>query len=141
MGLAWETPASLLDYLPACTLVAIDERRQCLAHGHQWYDHAAEHHGEVVRAAGGEPPLPLPGVLHRPIAAALAEAEAFTGFDLAELHESDRHPNDLDLSSRPLPAHPNQFGRLAEQIKGHLREKARLWIVSAQPSRAVALLE
>ncbi|AFY27882.1 transcription-repair coupling factor [Cyanobium gracile] len=141
MGLAWETPASLLDYLPAGTLVAIDERRQCLAHGQQWFDHATEHHGEVVKAAEGEPPLPLPGLLHRPIAAALAEAEAFTGFDLAELHESDRHPNVLDLASRPVPAHPNQFGRLAEQIKGHLREKARLWIVSAQPSRAVALLE
>jgi transcription-repair coupling factor (superfamily II helicase) len=141
MGLAWEQPASLLDYLPAGTLVAIDERRQCLAHGQQWFDHAADHHGEVVRATGGEPPLPLPGLLHRPIAAAMADVEAFTGFDLAELHESDRHPNDLDLASRPLPAHPNQFGRLAEQIKGHLREKARLWIVSAQPSRAVALLE
>ena len=146
MGLAWQQPASLLDYLPAGTLVAIDERRQCLAHGQQWFDHAADHHGEVVKATGdgdggGEPPLPLPGLLHRPIAAALAEAEAFPGFDLAELHESDRHPNDLDLASRPLPAHPNQFGRLAEQIKGHLRDKARLWIVSAQPSRAVALLE
>ena len=146
MGLAWETPATLLDYLPAGTLVAIDERRQCLAHGQQWFDHAADHHGEVVNATGGgdggdATPLPLPGLLHRPIAAALAEVESFTGFDLAELHESDRHPNDLDLASRPLPAHPNQFGRLAEQIKGHLREKARLWIVSAQPSRAVALLE
>jgi transcription-repair coupling factor (superfamily II helicase) len=141
MGLAWQQPASLLDYLPSGTLVAIDERRQCLAHGQQWFDHAAEHHGEVVKAVEGEPPLPLPGLLHRPIAAALAEAEAFTGFDLAELHESDRHPNDLDLASRPVPAHPNQFGRLAEQIKGHLREKARPWIVSAQPSRAVALLE
>ncbi|MDM7952879.1 MAG: transcription-repair coupling factor [Cyanobium sp. CZS 25K] len=141
MGLAWEQPASLLDYLPADTLVAIDERRQCLAHGQQWLDHAADHHSEVVKAAGDGTPLPLPGLLHRPIAAALAEVETFTGFDLAELHESDRHPNDLDLASRPLPAHPNQFGRLAEQIKGHLREKARLWIVSAQPSRAVALLE
>ncbi len=143
MGLAWERPASLLDYLPAGTLVAIDGRRQCLAHGQQWFDHAAEHHGEVVAALGDGDgaPLPLPGRLHRPIAEALAEAEAFTGFDLSELHESDRHPNTLDLASRPVPAHPNQFGRLAEQIKGHQREKAKLWIVSAQPSRAVALLE
>ncbi|MCP9833287.1 MULTISPECIES: transcription-repair coupling factor [unclassified Cyanobium] len=141
MGLAWPQPASLLDYLPAGTLVAIDERRQCLAHGQQWFDHAADHHGEVVKAAEGEPPLPLPGLLHRPIASAMADVEAFPGFDLVELHESDRHPNDLDLASRPVPAHPNQFGRLAEQIKGHLRDKARLWIVSAQPSRAVALLE
>ncbi|WP_216903454.1 transcription-repair coupling factor [Synechococcus sp. CCY 9618] len=143
MGLAWERPASLLDYLPGGTLVAVDGRRQCLAHGQQWFDHAAEHHRDVVNAPaeGAAAPLPLPGLLHRPIAKALAEVEAFTGFDLEELHESDSHPNALDLASRPVPAHPNQFGRLADQIKGHLREKAKLWIVSAQPSRAVALLE
>ncbi len=143
MGLAWERPASLLDYLPKGTLVAIDERRQCLAHGQQWFDHAAEHHREVVEDQGrrGAAPLPLPGVLHRPIAEALAEVERFTGFDLAELHESDGHPNGFDLASRPVSAHPNQFGRLAEQIKAHQRDRNRLWILSAQPSRAVALLE
>ncbi len=143
MGLAWERPASLLDYLPKGTLVAIDERRQCLAHGQQWFDHAAEHHREVVEDHGRRTaaPLPLPAVLHRPIAEALADGERFTGFDLAELHESDGHPNDFDLASRPVSAHPNQFGRLAEQIKAHQRDRNRLWILSAQPSRAVALLE
>ncbi len=143
MGLAWERPASLLDYLPKGTLVAIDERRQCLAHGQQWFDHAAEHHREVVEDHGRRTtaPLPLPAVLHRPIAEALADAERFTGFDLAELHESDGHPNGFDLASRPVSAHPNQFGRLAEQIKAHQRDRNRLWILSAQPSRAVALLE
>ncbi|MCP9794327.1 transcription-repair coupling factor, partial [Synechococcus lacustris L1F-Slac] len=33
MGLAWNEPSSLLDYLPEHTLVAVDERRQLLAHG------------------------------------------------------------------------------------------------------------
>jgi transcription-repair coupling factor (superfamily II helicase) len=135
LALAWQTPASLLDYLPPDTLVAIDERRHALAHGQQWFDHADEHHGQLALAS-------LPGGLHRPPAEALAEAETrFAGFDLAELHESDNHPNSLDLAARSLAAHPNQFGRLAEQIKGQLQEKGRVWILSAQPSRAVALLE
>ena len=134
MGLAWGRPASLLDYLPAGTWVAIDERRPCLAHGQQWFDHAAEHHGELGLAA-------LPPSLHRPPREALAEAEAFTGFDLAELHESDGHANALDLASRPVPAHPNQFGRLAALVKGYQAERMRVWLLSAQPSRATALLE
>ena len=83
----------------------------------------------------------LPGSLHRPPEQALEALEAFAGFDLAELHESDRHPNCLDLASRPVPAHPNAFGRLASLIKGYQAERARVWLVSAQPSRAVALLE
>jgi transcription-repair coupling factor (superfamily II helicase) len=133
MGLAWERPASLLDYLPPHTLIAVDERRHCLAHGQQWHDHAAEHHHDAARL--------LPPVLHRPPAEALVEVEAFAGFDLAELHESDDHPNGFDLASRAVPAHPNQFGRLAALLKSHQQEKARVWLVSAQPSRAVALLE
>lgn len=138
MGLAWEQPASLLDYLPGATLIAVDERRQGLAHGLQWFDHASDHYAEVSA------PLPadsLPPSLHRPVAEALAAADRFAGFDLAELHESDRHPNAFDLSSRPVPAHPNAFGRLAALVKGYQQEKARVWLVSAQPSRAVALLE
>ena len=131
MGLAWQQPASLLDYLPAHSLIAIDERRQGLAHGQQWFEHAAAHHSD----------LELLPALHRPIAEALQAAEAFAGFDLAELNETDRHPNSFDLASRAAVAHPNQFGRLAALVKGYQQEKTRVWLVSAQPSRAVALLE
>jgi transcription-repair coupling factor (superfamily II helicase) len=142
MGLAWAEPASLLDYLPAATLVAIDERRACLAHGQQWFDHVVEHHAETESELGLDPGSTLPGVQHRPPTETLAEAsEAFIGFDLAELHESDSHTNSFDLASRPVPAYPNAFGRLAALIKGFQKEKAAVWLLSAQPSRAVALLE
>ena len=137
MGLAWEQPASLLDYLSPDTLIAVDERRHCLAHGQQWFDHANDHHGDVEAELGQA----LPGLLHQPPGQALAAVEAFSGFDLAELHESDSHGNSFDLASRPVPAYPNQFGKLAELIKGFQRDKARVWLLSAQPTRAVALLE
>ncbi len=137
MGLAWQRPASLLHYLPPNTLIAVDERRHCLSHGQQWFDHAADHHGDVVQELG----LELPPLLHRPPAEALEQAEAFAGFDLAELHETDNHPNSFDLASRSVPAYPNAFGKLAGLVKGFVAEKATVWLLSAQPSRAVALLE
>ena len=138
MGLAWSQPASLLDYLPAQTLIAIDERRAALAHGQQWLDHVISHHAEVV----GELGAALPPLLHRAPAAALDEAStAFAGLDLCELHETDNHPNQLDLASRSVPAYPNAFGKLAGLIKGFQQDKATVWLLSAQPSRAVALLE
>ncbi|MFZ9849477.1 MAG: transcription-repair coupling factor, partial [Vulcanococcus sp.] len=138
MGLAWPEPASLLDYLPASTLVAIDERRHCRSHGQQWFDHASEHHADVSEELGAA----LPPSLHREPEGTLAEASSrFRGFDLAELHESDNHPNGLDLASRPVPAYPNAFGKLAQLVKGFQKERAAVWLLSAQPSRAVALLE
>ncbi|QEY31829.1 transcription-repair coupling factor [Synechococcus sp. RSCCF101] len=141
MGLVWPEPASLLDYLPPDTLIACDERRHLLAHGEQWLRHVSDHHGDVIAdLPPGAADLIRP-VLHRPVQEALALAEAFAGFDLAELHESDSHSNALDLASRPVPAYPNQFGKLAGLVKGLLQEKSQVWLLSAQPSRAVALLE
>jgi transcription-repair coupling factor (superfamily II helicase) len=148
MGLAWQRPASLLTYLPAHTLIAVDERRHCLSHGQQWADHARDHHAEVCQelaeAAGVSAEAIaalLPPLLHRPPAEALEQADAFGGFDLAELHETDSHPNSFDLASRSVPAHPNAFGKLAGLVKGFVVERATVWLLSAQPSRAVALLE
>ena len=144
MGLAWSQPASLLDYLPKSTAVVIDERRHGLAHGQQWLDHASDHHREVAAECGlseEERDQLWPPLLHRPIAEAYNAAESFSGFDLAELLEEDNHPNSFDLASRPVPAYPNQFGKLAELVKGFQKERTALWLVSAQPSRAVALLE
>ena len=134
MGLAWQQPSSLLDYLPEHTLVGLDERRQAMAHGQQWFDHAEQHHSDEVDGL-------LPPTLHRPISETIEALEGFAGFDLAELAETDQHPNSFDLASRAVPAYPNQFGKLAGLIKDFQREKTRVWLLSAQPSRAVALLE
>ncbi|BEV36285.1 transcription-repair coupling factor [Synechococcus sp. M16CYN] len=144
MGLAWQQPSSLLDYLPQSTTVVIDEHRRGLAHGQQWLDHATEHHKEMASEAGlsdKERELFWPGVLHRDVKDAYALAETFDGFELAELIEEDKHPNSFDLASRPVPAYPNQFGKLGELIKGFQTDRIAVWLVSAQPSRAVALLE
>ncbi|MEA5473989.1 transcription-repair coupling factor, partial [Synechococcus sp. CCY9201] len=149
LGLAWERPASLLSYLPANTLIAVDERRHCLSHGQLWVDHAGDHYRDVceelARASGDTDAAAiaalLPPLLHRPPLEALEQTDGFAGFDLAELHETDNHPNSLDLASRSVPAYPNAFGKLAGLVKGFVAEKARVWLLSAQPSRAVALLE
>ena len=132
MGLAWSEPASLLDYLPAQCCFAIDERRHGRPHGQQWLDHASDHYSELG--------LSLPP-LHRSIESAMALADARSGFDLAELQENDEHANCFDLASRPVPAYPNQFGKLGELIKGYQQDRQAVWLLSAQPSRAVALLE
>ena len=144
MGLAWDEPASLLDYLPKDCFVVLDERRHGLAHGQQWLDHAIEHYGEMadeLDLSEQDREIIWPALLHRNIAEAYAAVDVFEGCDLAELKEEDNHPNSFDLASRPVPAYPNQFGKLGELIKSFQTDKTSVWLVSAQPSRAVALLE
>ena len=47
LGIAFDKPASLLDYLPENTLIAIDEPDQSEAHGDRWFEHAEEQYGEL----------------------------------------------------------------------------------------------
>ncbi len=144
MGIAWNKPASLLDYIPANSFIAIDEKRHGSAHGKLWLQHAEEHHIDVGQSMGlsiDEQKKYWPPLLHRSIEESYANTDSFAGIDLAELHEDDGYTNSFDLASRPIPANPNQFGRLGEQIKNYQKEHHPVWLLSAQPSRAVALLE
>ncbi len=134
MGLAFERPANLLDYLPPDCLVAVEDPAQAIAHGQRWLEQVEEHHRSL--------PVDWP-LLHRDPAVALAELERFTRLDLETLHEvrTDDGIPSLNLAARPVPAIPHQFGKLAEQLRGERDRGFGIWLVSAQPSRTVALLQ
>jgi transcription-repair coupling factor (superfamily II helicase) len=136
LGVAFEQPASLLDYLPANTLVAVDEFDQCQAHGDRWFENADDHWNEVISAASGGLPLPK---MHRRFADSLAQVEQFERLYLSELAEE--RGDGLNLASRPVPATPHQFGKLAETIREERDRGFSVWLVSAQPSRSVSLLQ
>ncbi|GAB4158403.1 MAG: transcription-repair coupling factor [Cyanobacteria bacterium J069] len=161
LGLAFERPASLLDYLPENTLVAIDELEQCRAHGDRWFEHAEDHWGEGSGGRGqgsgsdgverdgvteSHPITPAPQhsntptlpKTHRSFTDSLTDCDRFLSLYLSELAEEG---NGLNLASRPVPAVPHQFGRLAETIRQERDRKFGVWLISAQPSRSVSLLQ
>ena len=132
LGVAFEQPASLLDYLPENTLVAIDEPDQCRAHSDRWVEHAQE---QWKLAEEDSSPLPK---IHRSFDESLAATEAFQRLYLSELVEEGQG---LNLASRPVPVTPHQFAKIAETMRQERDRGFAVWIVSAQPSRSVALLQ
>ena len=147
LGLAFDKPASLLDYLPENTLIAIDEPDQSEAHGDRWFEHAEEQYGEISSqrsAVSGQPLLRI----HRSFTESLTEVELFDRLYLSELAEEpkvrtaqDKGPAPINLASRSVPAIPHQFGRLAETLRDERDRGFSIWLVSAQPSRSVSLLQ
>ncbi|MEQ9486605.1 transcription-repair coupling factor [Coleofasciculus sp. F4-SAH-05] len=155
LGIAFEQPASLLDYLPDNTVIAIDEPEQCSAHCDRWVEHAQEHLDTLAH--------PLPP-LHRQYAELFNTQTAVrAGFDqtlssttkqnslnpplhtqnllyLSELAEATNETA-VNLASRPIPATPHQFAKLAEIVRSERDRKFSVWLVSAQPSRSVSLLQ
>jgi transcription-repair coupling factor (superfamily II helicase) len=155
LGIAFDQPASLLDYLPDNTVIAIDEPEQCRAHCDRWMEHAQEHLDTLTH--------PLPP-LHRQYAELFNTQTAVrAGFDqtlsstpkqnslnpplhtqnllyLSELAEATNETA-VNLASRPIPATPHQFAKLAEIVRSERDRKFSVWLVSAQPSRSVSLLQ
>jgi len=136
LGIAFDQPASLLDYLPENTLIAIDEPQQCQAHSDRAFVHAQE------QLSGITPSLPK---IHRSFDESLATAENLKQLHLSELAEES---SGLNLASRPVPVTPHQFAKLAEVLRGEREASGTLrlhnystWLISAQPSRSVSLLQ
>ncbi|MBD2693151.1 transcription-repair coupling factor [Anabaena catenula] len=147
LGLAFAKPASLLDYLPDNTLLAIDEPEQCYAHSDRWVENAQEQweeaEGQACRersrtgAGGRGENYQLPKI-HRSFDECLVEIGNFNKLYLSELAEEN---GGLNLASRPLPVTPHQFAKLAETIRQERDRNFSIWLLSAQPSRSVSLLQ
>ncbi|MEH2366125.1 transcription-repair coupling factor [Nostoc sp.] len=135
LGLAFEQPASLLNYLAENTLIAIDEPEQCHAHSDRWVENAQEQWG---MAHGEEStPLRLPKI-HRSFDECLVDVAKFKTLYLSELSEEN---SGINLASRPVPVTPHQFAKLAETIRQERDRNFSIWLLSAQPSRSVSLLQ
>ncbi|MEQ9553907.1 MAG: transcription-repair coupling factor [Coleofasciculus sp. G3-WIS-01] len=134
LGIAFEKPASLLDYLPDNIVIAIDEPEQCRAHCDRWVEHAQDHLDTLAH--------PLPP-LHRqydPDAPCRDVPWHVSTVYLSELAEATNETA-VNLASRPIPATPHQFAKLAEIVRSERDRKFSVWLISAQPSRSVSLLQ
>ncbi|MEO1429194.1 MAG: transcription-repair coupling factor [Cyanobacteria bacterium J06633_8] len=160
LGVAYEQPASLLDYLPENTLVAVDEVEQCYAHSLLWVENAEEQWrgveklekaGEAGEAGeeGGDnstmpdAPSPMPNIqlpkIHRFWEECLKYLEEFETLYLSEI--SEEGSDAVNLAARSIPVTPHAFAKLAETLREERDRNFNIWLISAQPSRSVSLLQ
>ena len=158
LGLAFEKPASLLDYLPENTLVVVDEPDGCEGHSNRWFENAQEQWENCARQAdvadGETEKLPIANLkvpkIHRSFAESMADVAAFDRLELSELgldsttKKSDgsaaNEPPAINLASRPVPVMPHQFAKLSQMLREERDRGFTVFLVSAQPSRSVSLL-
>jgi transcription-repair coupling factor (superfamily II helicase) len=160
LGLAFEKPACLLDYLPENTLVVVDEPQGCEGHSDRWFENAQEQWESCNRdseVVGGETPrLPIANLkvpkIHRTFAESIADLAGFDRLELSELAEDattqkiksssggEQLSPAVNLSSRPVPVMPHQFAKLSQMLRSERDRGFTVFMVSAQPSRSVSLL-
>jgi transcription-repair coupling factor (superfamily II helicase) len=153
LGWAFPNPANILDYLPANILMAIDEIEQCQVYNDRWLARAEEQWKVVIREAQSDRIIPK---IHLSLEDILFNIDKFNPIYLSEIAEENPHlpvgdPNQLsvvNLYSKPIPTTPHQFGKMAAILRGKKEiysgitlDKYKTWLVSAQPTRSVALLQ
>ena len=121
---------SLLDYLPANCIVAIDEFDRAQAHNDRWYEYIQEEWETL--------PAKTP-VWHHQFSTSVAKIrDRFKCLRLDELAVSGEG---LNLACRSIPTIPHQFAKIADTLRGYHKQSYSSWLVSAQPSRSVSLLQ
>ncbi|MEM7579918.1 MAG: transcription-repair coupling factor [Cyanobacteria bacterium P01_A01_bin.80] len=154
LGLAFEKPACLYNYLPENTLIAIDEPEQCHAHSSRWVENSEEQWQYLIQQAqetdAYDNTVTLPKI-HRSLDDSLKEIEKlktiFKKIYLSEIVETVANESGisaqegLNLASRPVPVTPHQFAKIADTVRQERDRNFSVWLISAQPSRSVSLLQ
>jgi len=143
LGIAFEKPASLLDYLPTNTLCVIDEVEQCHGHSDRWLESVDQEWQFIESKYNNHFPK-----IHRSFNEVLEMIEPkFQTIFVSELVDA-MEKNALNLSNRPIPTMPHQFSKLGEILRGKREvytnftlNNYAIWLISAQPSRTVSLLQ
>ena len=144
LAYAWDSPSSILEYLPNNTIVVIDEKDQCISHGNIWFEHAEQSFNTICKLL--ESNLTNPNdifltKLHIQTSQAMLNLNTFKCIQLTELNDISNNLNAIDISNRLIDAKSNNFSDLSLKIKDYINNKNSIYLLSAQPSRAVTLLE
>ncbi len=143
LGVAFDKPSSLLSYLDLNTFVVVDERMQGKSHGNAWHKIASDSYQELLSNLNEkeyDKNLLQPN-LHNSINNVYDSLNKYKGIDITDLDDYTENENVFDFSSKPHQWLPNQYGKISLTLNDYIKDRYSIWIISAQPSRAVSLLE
>ncbi len=143
LGVAFNEPSSLLNYLDDNIFIVVDERAQGLSHGNAWYKIVDESYKEIITNSYLDESFEdlFKPNLHNSISDIYDELNDYKGIDITDLEDTTTKHNVFNISSKLHPWLPNQYGKISLSLKDYIQNKYSIWIISAQPSRAVSLLE
>lgn len=143
LGVAFDKPSSLLDYLDDKTFIVVDERFQGISHGKAWYNIVNDNYTDVITTIKGSEATKtiFKPNLHKDINDIYDSLNNYKGIDITDLEDTTKKTNVFSISSKVHNWLPNQYGKISLSLKDYIKNKYSIWIISAQPSRAVSLLE
>ena len=143
LGIAFEEPSSLLNYMGEETFIVVDERLQVKAHGQSWLNIVNESYNDTLNKLNNKKNIDLcfKKNLHKNMNSIYEELNNYNGIDTTDIEDVDLKGNVFNISSKLHKFLPNQYGKISLSLKQYIKEQYSVWIISAQPSRVVSLLD
>ncbi|KGG15320.1 MULTISPECIES: transcription-repair coupling factor [unclassified Prochlorococcus] len=133
---------SLLDYINENSFVVLDQKLQCYSHSNDWINHLDLTYNEYLKSHNNNQSFTLDHLKNNTdVNKIYKKIEEFSSIETSSILDNIDTNNTLDLQSKVLSTYPNQFAKIAELISYYKTNNYSIWILSSQPSRAVALLE
>ena len=143
LGVAFDKPSSLLNYLDNNTFIVVDERSQGKLHGEAWYKIVSDSYQEAITKlkVQNNDNKSYSSNLHININTTYEKLNTYKGIDTTDLDNVDSNDNVFNISSKSHKWLPNQYGKISLNVKDYIKEKYSVFLISAQPTRAISLLE
>ncbi|MBW3042001.1 transcription-repair coupling factor [Prochlorococcus marinus] len=143
LGLAFENPSSLLNYLDTNTFIVVEERNQSISHSNAWNKIVSESFEESLKLHKTKEfkNIRYEPNLHKDTKTLFDKLNLYKGLDTSDFENYSSQNNIFNLSSKTHNWLPNQYGKISSNVREYINQKYSVWIISAQPTRAKSLLD
>ncbi len=142
IGVIYDKPSSILNYIEPDSFVVNDEPIRCKSHSNVRSKKTIQSYLEFEQVFSQKkiPDLVLTNNLILDTNNTSSLISNFDGFDTTEFPNEYDSLNIFSIASKTIPSAPNQFSKLSLLIKDYKAQNYSIYIISAQPTRAVELL-
>ncbi|MBO8232031.1 transcription-repair coupling factor [Prochlorococcus marinus str. MU1402] len=145
LGIIEKEPSNIIDFINRETILVIDELEDCKKFANNWYldsesnfDNCSYEINENLK--NNDINLEAKPNLHLKLDEILNSLENFNLIKLYEFESKDNIENRFLLNDKRLNSYSKNIGKLSNDINKNIKNKEKVWILSAQPLRTKTLL-
>ncbi len=145
LGIIQKDPSNILDFINKDTILVIDELEDCKKFANNWYldsENNFENYETELNENLKNNNINLKATpnLHLKFEEVFSSMGKFNLIKLYEFESKDNIDNRFLLNDKRLNSYSKNIGKLSSDINKNIKNKEKVWILSAQPLRTRTLL-
>ena len=146
LGLVKDKPSNIIDFIDKETYIVFDELEQCKQFSKNWYIDSENNFNNNISEINNillrnNISLNLKKNLHQDVEEIYNNILDFKILNLYEFSSNKNDVNSFLLSDKIIKSPIKNISKISDEINQFVRDKSKVWILSAQPHRTNTLLK